>query len=800
MADGRDLTRLDAALDQALALGGAEREAFLAGLPNDLRRAVGSALSDDALLDHPEVAHALLAEASFVSPGVRVGPYEIGELVGEGGMGRVYRARRADGAYDATVAVKVVRQSLTLAGSNVSTRLRRERAVLAVLDHPGIARLIDGGETADGVPYLVTEFVDGVPVTEWAERQPVRQRVRMLADVARAVDHAHHRLVVHRDLKPSNVLVTYRDGVARPVVLDFGIAKLLAQTGEQALMLTQPGRRILTPAYAAPELADPAAPVTIAADVYGLGALLYEMLAGERPAPRPGRLFVDPPSLLVERRATTGAQRRDARALRGDLDTICLRALHPDPDRRYARAADVAADLERHLSGHPVQARPDTLAYRAGRFVRRHRVGVAAMLVALAAVAMGAGSSWVAWGDERVARQAAEADAERAQEAADLLTNLLAAANPEREGAPDRTVRQALDATVPRVSEIRSGPLRGHLFGRLGEVYAGIGATATADSLFAQALPLLGDTPERTRIRLALADTRSRLGEREAARALYMRLASAHPPSDSLGVLARRGWLTTEQAGPRADSLAAVLVRGARAHGHPALIADARLGRAIYQVWRAERFDAVVPEVRRLRDDLRSLHGPDHRSTRVATSTLAKALAETDRTAEAVQLYRKLIASTVRVHGEGSRDEAYARITLADALRAAQRWAAAAYEYDRGLAVARRTLPAGHEDIGWWEQAAADAAGRTGDAAAAEAHARSALAIGRARGSHPIQARAHGHLGLAMSARRPAEALPHLRRAMALLALPTGIAPSYDREHAELLRRVSAAAAGLGPG
>ncbi|PAP77746.1 serine/threonine-protein kinase [Rubrivirga marina] len=518
-----DWTAVDAAFDRALDLDGEERDAYLATLNPAVRDALDPLLRDAArdfpLLDRPEeVVGSLVATdpVPAVAEGVRVGPYRIEELVGEGGMGRVYRAHRADGAFDKTVAVKVVRQSLALAGADVMARLRRERDLLATLDHPGIARLVDGGETDDGVPYLVTEFVDGLPITAYADAQDlgVRERVGLMAEVARAVDHAHRRFVVHRDLKPSNVLVAERDGpggspLPQPVVLDFGIAKLLDEAGEPgsgAFPLTRTGIRLLTPAYAAPELYEPMATVTTAADVYGLGALLYELLTGRRPhddAVTPGPATTEPtwpsrlvgaPSTAARRRAALPGAARTSRALRGDLDTICLRALHPDPARRYASAADLAADLERHLAGQPVEARRDSHAYVVGRFVRRHRASALAVAVALVALVAGLGVSLSALTKERRARAAAEEASVRAREASDLLAGLFGTADPESTNGTVVSAQDVLDLGLERVEAIESPALRAYLLTILGRTYRDVGDISLADSLLTMAVDLAGQT------------------------------------------------------------------------------------------------------------------------------------------------------------------------------------------------------------------------------------------------------------------------------------------------------------------
>lgn len=305
-----DWKMLDTALDRALALDDPERSAYLAGLDEGLQHAVQQLLydalneSDTLLTGRKQFRTLLLDLESTVGAGTRIGAYELETLVGEGGMGRVYRARRVDGAYEQTVAIKIVRKTLMLAGDDVSARLRRERAVLATLNHPNIARLLDGGTTDDGVPYLVTEFVDGSTITQWCKTHHValRERIALVIQVARAVDHAHRRLVVHRDLKPSNVLVTERDGTSWPIVLDFGIAKLIDDADGD--MITQMGARPLTPAYAAPELLDTSAAVTTAADVYGLGALLYELITEAPPQA----------SVSAEQQSDTASRNHMARA------------------------------------------------------------------------------------------------------------------------------------------------------------------------------------------------------------------------------------------------------------------------------------------------------------------------------------------------------------------------------------------------------------------------------------------------------------------------------------------------------
>lgn len=339
--------------------------------------------------------------------GMRVGAYELLTPVGHGGMGSVWRGRRVDGRYDADVAVKLL--SVSLVGRAGEARFAQEGRILASLAHPGIARLIDAGATEVGQPYLVLEYVDGVPIDEYCDvhRLDVPARVRLCGQVLAAVAHAHASLVVHRDLKPSNVLVA-ADG--RVTLLDFGIARLLDAAADATAPMTREGDAVLTPAYAAPEQVRKA-PVTTATDVYALGVLLHVLLSGRHPAEphldSPAELLraiaeVDPPP-MSSRVAHDGARGSaaalaDARGvspdrlrtqLRGDLDTIVATALKKAPAERYPSVTALADDLGRYLAREPVRARPDTLAYRMNRFVVRHRGAVAASTLALVAILAG---------------------------------------------------------------------------------------------------------------------------------------------------------------------------------------------------------------------------------------------------------------------------------------------------------------------------------------------------------------------------------------------------------------------------
>jgi serine/threonine protein kinase/tetratricopeptide (TPR) repeat protein len=363
--------------------------------------------------------------------GRRLGPYEVTDLLGVGGMGEVYRAFRADDQYKKQVAIKLVRAGQDSA--LVLSRFKNERQILASLDHPNIARLLDGGTTQEGVPYLVMELIEGQPIDDYcdAHKLDITARVQLFMKVCSAVQYAHSRLIVHRDLKPGNILVT-TDG--QPKLLDFGIAKILDPGGfGDGLETTMTVLRALTPGYASPEQVR-GQTITTASDVYSLGVVLYELLTGQHPygmtarsadaiahavlefepekpssvvrrsqvGARPDQAEIAPPAVSALRE---GVPDKLSRRLRGDLDNIVLMALRKEPERRYASVEQFAEDIRRHLENMPVIARKGTARYRAAKFFTRHKAGIAATAaVALVLLA----SLVVTLREARVARQQAE--------------------------------------------------------------------------------------------------------------------------------------------------------------------------------------------------------------------------------------------------------------------------------------------------------------------------------------------------------------------------------------------------------
>ena len=396
----------------------------------------------DDFLETPAAAlHGDIAAEPLPSSG-RIGPYRLLREIGRGGMGAVYLAARDDGAYQQLVALKLVKRGMDT--DRILARFRQERQLLAALDHPNIARLLDGGTTDDGRPYVVMEYVDGSAMREYCETHTlsVEQRLTLFRTLCLAVQHAHQNLIVHRDIKAANVLVTTA-GV--PKLLDFGIARLLDASGDAGETATDT-LHAMTPEYASPEQLI-GAPLSTGTDVYSLGVLLYELLAGQRPFATAGSSLAEitrlvretdppPPSTVVASR-DAGLARR----LRGDLDTIVLMAMHKDAERRYRSVEQLSEDVRRHLERLPVSAQRDRVSYRISKFVRRNTVVVASASLAMLALVGGlAGALWQA----RIAGEERARSDRRFAEVRTLATSFLFDVNDAIEELPGATPARAL--------------------------------------------------------------------------------------------------------------------------------------------------------------------------------------------------------------------------------------------------------------------------------------------------------------------------------------------------------------------
>lgn len=368
--------------------------------------------------DFAEKASApLRRDPTPLEPGRRIGAYAIVRELGRGGMGVVYLAERADGAFEKQVAIKVLKR-----GTDTDEILRRfeaERQILARLDHPNITRLIDAGTTDDGLPYVVMDYVVGKPITQYvSEKQlSVTERLKLFRAVCSAVSYAHQNLIVHRDVKPNNVLVTDQGEVR---LLDFGIAKLLSDAEAGGVDMTVTILRVMTPEYASPEQIK-GDPITTLSDVYSLGVCLYELLTGARPYKLTRKTSDELSKAICEqepqRPSTTVARGdgnskleiRNSKFLKGDMDNIVLKALRKVPARRYASVEQFSEDIRRHLEGLPVRARKDTAAYRAGKFVKRHKVGVTAVAAVVLVLVIGIVATAWQWAVAKAERAKAEA-------------------------------------------------------------------------------------------------------------------------------------------------------------------------------------------------------------------------------------------------------------------------------------------------------------------------------------------------------------------------------------------------------
>jgi len=505
-------------------------------------------------------------DAVVWAEGSRVGPYRLVRHLGEGGMAEVWMAQRDDGAFQRTVAIKLLfRHAGSSQRDSFAQRFARERDILASLNHPNIAGLHDAGVTPDGQPWLALEYVEGETLTRWCDTQrlDIAARVRLFRQVLLAVQHAHANLVIHRDLKPGNILVTSQGEVR---LLDFGIAKLMeAEGGALAeTELTRQAGRPMTPQYAAPEQLL-GQPLTTACDVYALGVVLYELLCGERPyelkldsAAQLEQSILDIEPRSPSRRTLTDAtvQARGStsvvlhRTLANDLDAIVLRALAKKPAQRYGSAEAFRADLDHWLAGEPVEARVPSAAYRLSKFVRRHRLGVA----------LGAGAVLSLIGITAVAvvmgLQARE-DSARAGAARDFMLGLFKRADQEKARGADITARELLETgRKDLLTRLAAQPrLQVELLQGIGKIQRDMGEYVGADSSYAEAARVYGQLgmPRETALALAeQANAAARMGNLQLAQSVLQRSKDvpSRPTADS-GFNARisevEGWIAFAQ-------------------------------------------------------------------------------------------------------------------------------------------------------------------------------------------------------------------------------------------------------------
>jgi len=452
----------------------------------------------------------------------RIGPYEIVDVLGEGGMGVVYHGRQSE-PIERDVAIKLIRAGLN--SESVAARFEWERRSLARMSHPHIAKVFDAGASADGRPYVAMELVLGEPIAKFCDARALalRDRVRLFLRVCGAVHHAHERGVMHRDLKPSNILVRERDGIPDPVVIDFGIAKALHADPSTDAPVTLEEQRIGTPAYMSPEqLRGDHDEIDTRTDVYALGVILYELLTGRHPFEgEEGSLdelsrsrttsAARPPSSHAAELDADAARRLGApksslrRDLRGDLDTICLKCIRGEADRRYVSVAHLADDLKRYLEDRPILARSDSWWYRVSKMRKRHPVTAALSFAGVGFALMGV--LFIAFHADRLAteRDRANRNAEQADQIAGFLEGLFTEVDPTLGGAADLTAEELLNQGADRLrTELSDQPVvRGRLLGVVGRVYHSIGLFEPAESLIREGLASLGSSEGEHPVELA---------------------------------------------------------------------------------------------------------------------------------------------------------------------------------------------------------------------------------------------------------------------------------------------------------
>lgn len=482
----------------ALDLPEAERAGFLAEvcgesveLQQQIQDLIHSYEGAGSFLENSVAASAFEAfNTSSPAEGDRIGPYQITGLLGHGGTASVYCAKRIDDQFRQDVAIKVLRSGFGTS-PEMLTRFRAERQILASLTHPNIARLLDGGITAAGLPYLVMEYIQGTTIEVFVEKQDltIRDRLGLFRQVCAAVQHAHQNLIVHRDIKPANVMVT-RDGV--PKLLDFGIAKLLRpEVLGETVAWTRPAERLMTPEYASPEQIRGDA-ITTVTDIYGLGALLYELITGKRPYH--GRTLT--PANLERIICETPPERPSAVAAKtesapfdkisADLDIIVLKAMHKDPARRYASATELSEDVGRYLNGFPISARTESWGYHTRKFLSRHKIASgAAALFLLTITSLSIGLA--------VQAKRARQEAQTANQVSDFLMNLFEYSRPDKTLGRISYGRDLVDLGAQRAtgSELQGQPaVQARLLDMLGTTYRELGVLDRAQTLLVQAYKL----------------------------------------------------------------------------------------------------------------------------------------------------------------------------------------------------------------------------------------------------------------------------------------------------------------------
>lgn len=768
-----------------------------AGQTVDFQTAIQEAAGELLLREHSEPEpHAGIGDV--------LGEYRLKGRIGQGGMGTVFRAERADDEFDITVAVKILRGA---AHRETLERFRAERQILADLNHPHIARLLDGGAAPDGSPYVVMEYVDGQPLDDYcdAHRLGIRERIELFRKVLEAVDHAHRRLIVHRDIKPANILVD-ADGV--PKLLDFGIAKILESSGEgpdATRDVTGPLGRVMTPSFASPEQVL-GKPVGLASDVYSLGVTLYQLLCGSPPyrvedatpagiertvcetePPPPSKTVVDGGEAAADR-GTTAAELR--KTLSGELDDILLTALAKDPEQRYPTAERFSADLRRWLEGLPVMAVRQTWTYRTGKLIRRNKaaVGAAAAFVVLL-LAYAASVTFLA---ERLEeeRDAARRERDRATQTVGFLEDIFRISDPGETRGNRITAREILDWGAEKAERELDGrpELQADLFDVIGVVYHNLGLYDQAESLLDRALALrrrAGSPAEVAATLNHLAKVRHDLGRYDEAEPLYresLDIARDSAPEGDAAVaqnLNDLAMLARDQGDyDRAEGLAReALEMRRRVFGGEQPEVSAALHNLGTVLYRKGDYDAAEKLFREALEMDRSIRGGLHPDVAASLSSLGALFRQTNRPKEAEQSFEEALGIIRELYRDRHTGIADNLRNLAEIRREQSRLDEAEEYLEEALRLDRELFGAKHPNVAADLNLLGMLLQQRGDDPGAERRFSEALVMRREllpEGSPPI---ANSLLGLGSvytNTGRPAQAEPLLSEALEIFrgALP----------------------------
>ena len=719
---------------------------------------------DAAQADYREAvaraAQRRIAEDTAHRRGMRIGPYTLVSRIAEGGMGVVYLAERSDRRFEQRVAIKLL--PTALATRDLKQRLLIERQILADLHHPHIASLLDGGETEDGVPWLAMEYIDGLAVDEYCDdhRLGVAQRLAIFVQVCRAVHYAHSNLVIHRDLKPSNILVT-KDGV--PKLLDFGIAKLLdGRYTPRTMAMTVAGARLLTPRHASPEqLAG--GPITTASDVYSLGLLLYDLLCGSFPHDIPEgasasefekRVIEDephPPSrqLAAAADADEVARRRGTNAsdlrvqLRGDLDTIVLKALRKEPGARYSSPLELAVDLEHAVTHRPILARPPTWTYLLSRFWLRHRTAAVGVVATLIALIGGATAATVGFFRATEAERLAVLEARHADATAQFLVSLFQEADPDTSAGDARSVHEILAIGLERAdAELAHSPVTlAKVLETLSGVYKGLAEYSRAESLQRRALGLhRAAVPEdragEARLLNDLGDLLRIQSRHEEAATLIRESLAIHSAlgniSDDRADALNNLGLVYEETGRQAEAtlqLLEALEMRRRLFEPPHEKISNSLQNLAWHYARGVDLDKAEHYALRNLEMRVAVHGEVHPRVAAAQMQLSRIYKQQGRWDEAESAARRSVAIAEQIFESGHPDLSFPLYELADVLHTRGRLTKARELFGQIVAWERVSLGPDSHDLGMSIKAYASVLFELADYAQAETLLREALQI-----------------------------------------------------------------------